>query len=58
MLNLYRLAIVLAVALACVTSPKFALCLLVSGAAAGCYTLFVLAILRLRHPTAAVLRKV
>lgn len=58
MLILYRLAIVLAVAVTGVTSPKLALCLLVSGAVAGCYTLLVLATPRLRRPTAAVLRKV
>lgn len=55
MLNLYRLVIVLAVSFVGVTSPKLALCLLVSGAVAGCYTLLILAVPRLREPTRLVL---
>lgn len=55
MTNLARLALVLAVALTGVTAPKLALCLLVSGSALGCYTVLVLAIPRLRRPTAALL---
>jgi len=57
MLNIVRLWLVLTVGLAGVFSPRFALCLMVSGAALGCYTLLVLALPQLRRPAAALLRK-
>jgi hypothetical protein len=58
MLILYRLActwLMLTVAVACVVSPKFALMLLCSLLALGCYTLLVISVPRLRRPTALLL---
>lgn len=55
MLNLFRVWLVVTITVACVTTPKFALCLLCAGAALGCYTLLIIAVPRLRRPTAQLL---